>query len=97
MVDLSSAYDVPERNLEGARSIGASSRAFAYYRQEGVPKVVCEEKHMGSRAVVVICRDEQVALKRFGIPLEEGDGFGVILHPHRAVAFLRTGSLRRKC
>jgi protein phosphatase len=54
------------------------SEAFAYYRQEGVPKVVCEEKHMGSRAVVVICRDEQVALKRFGIPSDEGEGFGVI-------------------
>jgi protein phosphatase len=54
------------------------AEAFTYYRQEGVPKVICEEKHMGSRAVVVICRDEQVALKRFGIPPEEGEGFGVI-------------------
>jgi protein phosphatase len=54
------------------------AEAFAYYRQEGIPKVLCEEKHMGSRAVVVICRDEQVALKRFGIPPEEGEGSGVI-------------------
>jgi protein phosphatase len=54
------------------------AEAFAYYRQEGIPKVICEEKHMGSRAVVVICRDEQVALKRFGIPPEEGEGSGVI-------------------
>jgi protein phosphatase len=48
--------------------------AFAYYRAEGVEKVVCEEKHMGSRAVVVICRDEEVARRRFGI---EGEGFGI--------------------
>lgn len=41
--------------------------AFAYYRQEGVPRVICEQKHMGSRAVLVICRDEEVARKRFGI------------------------------
>lgn len=54
------------------------AEAFAYYRQEGIPKVICEEKHMGSRAVIAICRDEQVALKRFGIPLEENEGFGVI-------------------
>ena len=54
------------------------AEAFAYYRQEGIPKVICEEKHMGSRAVVVICRDEQVALKRFGIPQDEGEGSGVI-------------------
>ncbi len=39
---------------------------FAYYRREGVPRVVCEEKHMGSRAVVVLCRDEGVASERFG-------------------------------
>ena len=28
------------------------AEAFAYFRNEGVPTVVCEEKHMGSRAVV---------------------------------------------
>ncbi len=41
--------------------------AFAYYLHEGVHKVVCEQKHMGSRAVVVICRDPDSARKRFGI------------------------------
>jgi protein phosphatase len=41
--------------------------AFAYYLHEGVHKVVCEQKHMGSRAVVVICRDAGSARKRFGI------------------------------
>ena len=41
--------------------------AFAYYRHEGVGKVVCERKHMGSRAVVVICRDAEAAKKRFGV------------------------------
>ena len=41
--------------------------AFAYYLHEGVHKVVCEQKHMGSRAVVVVCRDADVARKRFGI------------------------------
>ena len=43
------------------------AEAFAYYRQEGVPRVICEQKHMGSRAVVVICRDEETARKRFGV------------------------------
>jgi polynucleotide kinase-phosphatase len=41
--------------------------AFAYFRTNGVPKVVVEEKHMGSRAVLVVCRDGDVARKRFGI------------------------------
>lgn len=43
------------------------AEAFAYYRNRGVSRVVCEEKHMGSRAVVVVCRDEEVARKRFNI------------------------------
>ena len=46
--------------------------AFAYFRSQGVPHVVCEEKHMGSRAVVVICRDEEAARKRFGVEGESG-------------------------
>lgn len=50
------------------------AEAFAYYRHEGVPKVVCEQKHMGSRAVVIVCRDENVAVKRFGV---SGDGAGI--------------------
>ena len=48
--------------------------AFAYYFHEGVHKVVCEQKHMGSRAVVVVCRDTDTARKRFGILEQE---FGV--------------------
>ena len=47
------------------------AEAFAYYRHEGVPKVVCEEKHMGSRAVVVVCRDENAARERFGVTTGE--------------------------
>ena len=50
------------------------AEAFAYYRHEGVPRVVCEEKHMGSRAVVIVCQDETAAEKRFGVTHE---GFGV--------------------
>ncbi|MEU8295989.1 polynucleotide kinase-phosphatase [Micromonospora sp. NPDC048909] len=33
------------------------AQAFADYRAAGVDRVVCEEKHMGSRAVVLVCRD----------------------------------------
>ncbi|HEX6360927.1 polynucleotide kinase-phosphatase [Actinophytocola sp.] len=42
--------------------------AFEAYRADGVSEVVCEEKHMGSRAVVVLCRDESVARNRFAAP-----------------------------
>jgi protein phosphatase len=49
------------------------AEAFAHYRHEGVPRVICEEKHMGSRAVIVISRDEDAARKRFGV-VDEGLG-----------------------
>jgi len=41
--------------------------AFAYFRKQGVLRVVCQEKHMGSRTVVVICRNALVAKQRFGL------------------------------
>ena len=43
------------------------AEAFSYYRSQGAPQVICEEKHMGSRAVVIVCQDEQVARERFGV------------------------------
>lgn len=39
--------------------------AFEYFRTNGVGRVICEEKHMGSRAVAIVCRDAEVARKRF--------------------------------
>lgn len=56
------------------------SEAFAYYRTQGVPRVVCEQKHMGSRAVVIVCKDEDAAVRRFGV-MDESIG----------VVYTRTG------
>jgi len=39
--------------------------AFAHYRERGVASVVCQEKHMGSRAVIALCRDHAAAQARF--------------------------------
>ncbi|MBV9710336.1 MAG: polynucleotide kinase-phosphatase, partial [Ktedonobacteraceae bacterium] len=50
------------------------AEAFAYYRREGIAPVVCEQKHMGSRIVVIVCRDEDVARTRFGVTNE---GIGI--------------------
>ena len=41
--------------------------AFTYYRSQGVGRVVMEEKHMGSRAVVVVAREGETARWRFGV------------------------------
>ena len=50
------------------------AEAFAYYQQQNISEVVCEKKHMGSRVIVVLCRDESVVEKRFGI---KDEGIGV--------------------
>ncbi|WP_341267909.1 polynucleotide kinase-phosphatase [Gordonia malaquae] len=42
-------------------------QAFDDYLGWGVQRVVCEEKHMGSRAIAVIARDPAVAARRFGV------------------------------
>ncbi|MDR1036098.1 MAG: polynucleotide kinase-phosphatase [Deltaproteobacteria bacterium] len=44
--------------------------ALGYYSSRGVKLAVCEEKHMGSRAVIAACRDSAAAARRFGV----GDG-----------------------
>ncbi|WP_421753021.1 polynucleotide kinase-phosphatase [Croceimicrobium sp.] len=48
--------------------------ALNYYKNQGLKSLICEEKHMGSRAVLVICKNEEVAKERFGV---EGEGIGV--------------------
>ncbi len=52
------------------------AEAFAYYRDQGIPAVVCEEKHMGSRAVVVVCKDDAAARDRFGV---SDEGVGIVV------------------
>ncbi|UPL51119.1 polynucleotide kinase-phosphatase [Hymenobacter sublimis] len=49
------------------------AEAFDYFRRQGLERVVCEEKHMGSRVVVVLARDEAAARRRFGV-VGEGPG-----------------------
>ena len=56
------------------------AEAFSYYRASGVPTVVVEQKHMGSRAILIVCRSKDVARERFGI-LEDEEG----------VCYTRTG------
>lgn len=57
------------------------AEAFQYFRNQGIGQVICEEKHMGSRAVVIVCRDEEAARRRFGV-VEDGAG---------GIVYTRTG------
>ncbi|MBI3869802.1 MAG: polynucleotide kinase-phosphatase [Verrucomicrobia bacterium] len=64
----------PSETTQAPGLLEHPAEAFAYFRHAGVPRVVCEEKHMGSRAVVIICRDEAAARKHFGV---SGEGIGI--------------------
>ncbi|MFF5264963.1 polynucleotide kinase-phosphatase [Actinomadura viridis] len=61
------------------------AEALAAYRNLGLERVVCEEKHMGSRAVVVVCRDAGVAAARFGVD----DGTTGAVYTRTGRAFFR--------
>ncbi len=50
------------------------AEAFQYFRNQGIGQVICEEKHMGSRAVVIVCRNEEVARRRFGVVEDRAGG-----------------------
>ncbi len=70
--------------------------ALAYFREQGVQTVIGEEKHMGSRAVIVLCRDGATARSRFRT---RGESLGVCYtrsgRPFFGEAGLQSGLLAR--
>lgn len=56
------------------------TEVFNYYVKNGVSQVICEEKHMGSRAIAIVCKEPDVAKKRFGL-----------LHSSLGTVYTRTG------
>jgi len=58
VADLSAAERCRRRTL--ATRPTASKilpQVFGYYGGQDISHVICEEKHMGSRAIVIVCRD----------------------------------------
>ena len=47
------------------------NEAFRYFKEQGIEKVVCEEKHMGSRAVIQIAKDIDAARRVYGVMTDE--------------------------
>jgi hypothetical protein len=58
-------------------------QAFSEYAAAGVTEVVCEEKHMGSRAIAVVTRDADAAARRFGV----ADGSTGVVYTRTGRAF----------
>ncbi|MBK1865925.1 polynucleotide kinase-phosphatase [Taklimakanibacter albus] len=65
----------PSETSEAEGWLERPEEAFAHFRERNVTEVICEEKHMGSRAVIALCRSAAVAQMRFGIA---GDESGAI-------------------
>ncbi len=82
----------PSETTQVAGLLEHPAEAFAYYRHAGVPRVICEEKHMGSRAVVIVCRDEDSARKRFG----NAEGEIGICHTRTGRQFFDDSKLERE-
>lgn len=61
----------PSRTSEKDGYLEHPYEALDYYAKAGVKQVVCQEKHMGSRALAVVCQSQEAAQKRFGVPLGE--------------------------
>src|SRR4029450_12884281 len=68
------------------------AEAFSYYRTKGVSTVVVEQKHMGSRAIVIVCRNQDVARERFGV-LEDESG---ICYTRTGRRFFEDAALERE-
>ncbi|WP_402373978.1 polynucleotide kinase-phosphatase [Isoptericola rhizosphaerae] len=71
----------PTSSLDGF--LEHPDQAFAAYAKQGVTEVVCEEKHMGSRAIAVVAKDADAAAKRFGI----ADGSTGVVYTRTGRAF----------
>ena len=67
------------------------SGAFSYYKKNDVRQVICEEKHMGSRAIVIVCKDSTVVNRRFGL---DEDSIGTC-YTRTGRAFFNDGQLEQ--
>jgi len=61
----------PSETSAGEGWLERPEEAFAHFRERGIGEVVCEEKHMGSRAVIALCASAEAARARFGTAGEE--------------------------
>src|SRR5262249_18466716 len=57
----------PSETTEREGYLEHPAEALDFYRRAGLSSVICEEKHMGSRAILVLARDTDASRRRFGV------------------------------
>ncbi len=67
LIYLPPTMSPPRTAPKGSPTLEHPREVFAYFRENGVQRLICEEKHMGSRAVIVLPKDATQAEARFGI------------------------------
>ena len=86
-LDLPAADDVAVRDQREPEACWSTRpRRSPTTATRASPQVVCEEKHMGSRAVVIVCRDEDAARRALR---RRRTRRGIVLHPHRPALLRR--------
>jgi polynucleotide kinase-phosphatase len=75
----------PARASSQADHLEHPDTAFDEYADAGVATVICEEKHMGSRAVITVCADAEAAARHFGASERTDE------QPRTGVIHTRTG------
>jgi len=65
--------------------------ALGYFARADVTQLVVEEKHMGSRAIVVIARDAEAARRRFGV----ADGKAGVIYTRTGRSFFTDDALEQ--
>jgi protein phosphatase len=90
MVYLPPTMSPPETSKRPAL-LEHPDEAFGYFARVGITKVVVEEKHMGSRAVIVLARDADAARLRFGVE----DGKAGVIYTRTGRPFFGEEALER--
>ncbi|PJD97044.1 MAG: polynucleotide kinase-phosphatase [Parachlamydia sp.] len=57
----------PTETSDDPKYLEHPNDSFRFFRKNRISKVICQEKHMGSRAIVIICKDTNVVKTRFGV------------------------------
>ncbi|MCH9806651.1 MAG: polynucleotide kinase-phosphatase [Alphaproteobacteria bacterium] len=64
-------------------------QALDAYNKEGIEEVVAQEKHMGSRSLLVVCRDGEAAARRFRVE----DGKAGVIYTRTGRPFFRSDEM----
>ncbi|WP_045217379.1 polynucleotide kinase-phosphatase [Desulfonatronovibrio magnus] len=87
LIYLPPTMSPPETAPEGD-CLEHPSQCFNYFRKQSVATVICQEKHMGSRAVIILCRNHEACQRHFGLPEPQT---GAEAHFGLGMAYTRTG------